>query len=356
MSTKKSQKWLMLVLFLALIVMACGNLPTVTEVASPVATEEPTRATKEPKESVPTFELSDKLFTHSSGAFAIYLPKGWESEERDDGVFAEDADSTAALDVSFSNLGVQLDKRGFDTYIDAVENNWFSSFEDYSPSKSEIQDDGSILRPKTVTLDGTSWMILSYYWQEDTIAYQQDFWMLEDRYDAYIDSLLEVANSMQTDTNAGAQSHLYAFRYGFTGPDNLFTFQVPYGWTYTREENDEDGVRIIGDTWTSPDEQMTVESLLYDEGQEVSKSLAGAFALELLRQFYANDLLIIEDKVQPDGSERLMWSSAVNHYKGTSFFETRGTTFLFLTWYVDDDHYDVYEPVWIDLVDSYDVP
>ena len=78
--------------------------------------------------------------------------------------------------------------------------------------------------------------------------------------------------------------------------------------------------------------------------------------MELLKQFYASDLRIIDDQVQPDGSERLNWASAENGGSGTTFFETRGTIFLFLTWFADDDHYDLYEPVWSDLVESYDIP
>ena len=43
-------------------------------------------------------------------------------------------------------------------------------------------------------------------------------------------------------------------------------------------------------------------------------------------------------------------------YSGTTFFETRGTTFLMLTWFSYDPYYDLYLPVWNDLLSTYDVP
>ncbi|MBN1310005.1 MAG: hypothetical protein JXB30_01210 [Anaerolineae bacterium] len=357
MSINRLPSWLVLSLMLVLLIMACtcSGASEATQVVSPVATEEKLEVTQEEPSSV-AFVLSDEIFIHSSGAFAVYLPDGWVTEERDDGIAANDPDDTAALDISFTNIGVSVDDETLGIYIDAIEANWFASFENYNAYDPEIQGDGSILMPKDVSSGGKTWTILSYYWQEGTVVYQQDFWVLEDLYDDYLDSLLAIANSMETDAAAGEDASLYAFRYSFTGPDGLFSFDVPYGLTYVREESDEDGMRVIIDSWTSPDGQMTVESLLYDEGEEVSRSLAGAIALELLRQFYASDLKVIDDLVQPDGSERLMWNSAEGNYSGTTFFETRGTSFLFLTWFADDDHYDLYEPIWLDLVESYDIP
>ena len=63
-----------------------------------------------------------------------------------------------------------------------------------------------------------------------------------------------------------------------------------------------------------------------------------------------------DDVVQADGSERLDWYSPSGGVTGESFFETRGTTFLLLTWVADDDYYDLYLPVWSSLLDSYEVP
>ncbi|MEK7742036.1 MAG: hypothetical protein AAB273_00135, partial [Nitrospirota bacterium] len=68
------------------------------------------------------------------------------------------------------------------------------------------------------------------------------------------------------------------------------------------------------------------------------------------------DMFITEDKVQKDGSERLTWYSNAQGIKGQSFFETRGSTFLMLSWIVNTGDYNIFSPVWDVLLDSYKIP
>jgi hypothetical protein len=127
---------------------------------------------------------------------------------------------------------------------------------------------------------------------------------------------------------------------------------VPESWLY--EFTYEEVVAV--DTFYSPDDHALIENIVYDDGEEVSKSEAGAFALELLREFYAEDIRITDDQVQPDGSERLIWNSPSGEYTGWSFFETRGTTFLLFTLIYDNAYEDIYFDVLNDVVETYDIP
>ena len=82
-----------------------------------------------------------------------------------------------------------------------------------------------------------------------------------------------------------------------------------------------------------------------------------AFAQELLADFYGIDDLEIEQEVeQQDGSVRLDWSSPSRDLLGETFYETRGTAVLVLTWIVPNDIYDLYVPVWSYLLDTYAIP
>ncbi len=386
MTTQKLSRWLAAPLALALAALACGGggspEPSATPFASPkptlkpaaTATEAPAteaaqptkepQATKTPKAQATSatapFTLAAETFAHSSGAFSINLPEGWEPEERSDGVYAASADGVASLDVSFTNAGLTFDETELDTYIEAMEQNWFGGFTNYTQESKEPQKDGSILVLKTFELDNRPRTVFSYYWQAGTVIYEEDFWADSDQYDAYADSFVEVANSAQTDPTAAEQSPLYEFRYTFTGPNSefqgpsqLFEFSVPYGWAYSiySEEN------AVADTFTSPDGLTKIENITYDDGTAVSRSEAGRFALTLLKDFYSvNDIKVTDDEVQADGSERLNWVSESGGFEGTSFFETRGTTFLLLTWIVNSEHYDLFFPVWQDLLSSYAVP
>jgi len=371
MKAKTLRPWLTLPVALALATLACGvggssNPPTETpspvqETAAPKpkptvtkAAPKPTQAAQETRAAPAPLSLSDKPYDHPSGAFSITLPDGWDVEERDDGLFTSSPDNVASIDVSFVNVGVELTAEELETFINAVEANWFGSFQDYQEESREPQDDGSLGILKTLKLnDGTEQTVFSYYELRGTVVYEQDYWVNSDEFDAYESGLVDMANTMTIDETAGAEAPMYNSTYTFTGPENLFEMRVPYSWTYATDSSD----TAIVDTFTSPDGLSQIENIAYDDGTEVSKSQAGAVALALLKEYYeVNDIKVTGDEVQADGSERLTWNSASKGWDGVSFFETRGTTFLLLTWIVDADSYDLYEPVWSATVESYTTP
>ena len=377
MNTRKFYPGLAVLLALGLAALACGGgrgaepsatpfvkatlpVPTATEAEAtpePEATEapQPTRTPRAQATSAAApFTLSSEAYSHPSGAFAINLPEEWEIEERDNSIFVSAPDSVASIEVSFVNVGVELDAEALDKFIQANEANWFGTFDNYTEEAVEPQADGSLGVLKTLEDGGAPNTVFSYYWLEGTVVYEQDFWVQTEHYDAYLDGLLEVANSMQTDPDAGAEADVYAVTYTFVDPSqNLFQFNVPYGWTYTTDS----GENAVLETFTSPDGLAYVDNISYDDGQAVSKSEAGRFALALLKEYYqVDDIKVTDDVVQADGSERLDWYSPSGGFTGESFFETRGTTFLLLTWVADDDYYDLYLPVWSSLLDSYEVP
>jgi hypothetical protein len=123
----------------------------------------------------------------------------------------------------------------------------------------------------------------------------------------------------------------------------LYQIELPVSWGYTQSESDDNTTFI--DTHTAPDGHALISNISYDDGRTVSKADAGQFALELLRNFYTkgvNDIKITHDQVQSDGSERLDWYSKSGNYYGSSFFETRGTTFMLFTT-IYDEGFDFYE-------------
>jgi hypothetical protein len=302
-----------------------------------------------------TIPLADTPYAHPSGAFTQILPVDWTTDERDDGVFINSPDGVASMDVSFVNVGVELTTDEFDTFVEAVEDNWFSSsFTDYERITDETEAEFRRIVGKTLKLeDGTEQAVISLYLMRGTVVFEQDLWVDSDQFDAYADALGDSTVSLTVDETAGALAPVYNSTYKFLGPRNLFEMRVPYAWTYQTDSSD----NAIVDTFTSPDGLSQIENVAYDDGTPVSKSQAGAVALALLKEYYeVDDIKVTGDKVQPDGSERLTWTSDSKGWDGESFFETRGTTFLLLTWIVDSDFYDLYEPVWTATVSTYIVP
>jgi hypothetical protein len=251
-------------------------------------------------------------------------------------------------------VGKTFDAATLDTYIKAEEANWFGTYNNYTAKASEKQSDGSLLVFKTLDLaDGTPQSVFSYYWQDGNVVYEQDFWVDSSSYDQYAAGLVQVANTMKVDSAAGGKANAYAVVYSFTDPNNLYQFKVPFGWTHATSTDTNTGI----ETFTAPDQLSYVENIEYDGGTAVTKTDAGAFALTLLKQYYkVTDLKVTNDTPQKDGSERLTWTSAAKGIDGESFFETRGTTFLLLTWVVDTNQYNFFQPVWTTLVNSYQIP
>jgi hypothetical protein len=339
--------------------------PTATKAAKATATEKPAATDAAPTDAAPTdqaptdtasapFTLSSTPYSHKSGAFTVTLPDGWKVEEADNSVFVSSPDNVASIDISFTNVGTKFDAGTLDTYIKAEEANWFGTFDAYTAKDPETQKDGSILIFKTLNLsDGTPQSVFTYYWQDGNVIYEQDFWVDSSAYDQYASGLVSVANTMKVDSAAGGKADAYAVVYKFTDPNSLYEFKVPYGWTHDTSTDTNSSV----ETFTAPDKLSYIENIEYDDGTAVSKTDAGKFALALLKQYYnVTDLKVTDDAPQSDGSERLTWNSASKSIDGESFFETRGTTFLLLTWVVDTNQYDFFKPVWTTVVGSYQIP
>ena len=340
--------------------------PTATKAAAkPTATAKAVQATDAaPTDAAPTdaatadgsapFTLSSTPFTHKSGAFTVTLPDGWKPQEADNSVYAESPDKVASIDISYTNVGTKFDAATLDTYIKAEEANWFGTFDAYTAKAPETQKDGSLLIFKTLNLsDGTPQSVFSYYWQNGNVIYEQDFWVDTSAYDQYASGLVSVANSMKVDSTAGAKADAYAVVYKFTDPNSLYEFKVPYGFKHDTSTDTNTSI----ETFTAPDQLSYIENIEYDNGTAITKSDAGAFALTLLKQYYkVTDLKVTNDAPQSDGSERLTWNSASKGIDGESFFESRGTTFLLLTWVVDSNQYDFFKPVWTVVVKSYAIP
>ena len=69
------------------------------------------------------------------------------------------------------------------------------------------------------------------------------------------------------------------------------------------------------------------------------------------------DIRVIGDQLQPDGSERLEWTSKSGGYSGYSYFEVRNkTTFLMITIEWVDSEKDNYIDTLNQIIESYSIP
>lgn len=337
--------------------------PTETsEPPEPTPTLRPPKPTPTPRalEAEPTpasgvlFELSQEPYVHPQGIFELYPPVGWDVTAEDDGsALFEAPDFTGAILVQVTNTGYALDPVAFENFVDARDVNFFSVYDGYEEVDRQIDaDNGTATVVKRLLFDDVPQTVVTYYDQHDQVIYVLDFWADEDLFDAYADGYDAFFDEVTIDTQAAADQDLYLWIMTFTGPADLFTIEVPTSWRYEMAEGD----FAIVDTFYSPDEHAVIQNIAYDDGEPISKSEAGAFALELLKTYYADDIKITDDQVQPDGSERLTWNSPSGDFSGISFFESRGTTFLLFTVMYDNPFEDIYLDVLDYTISTYQVP
>ena len=299
--------------------------------------------------------LSSQVYEHPAGIFDFYPFEGWEiTSEDDSSMWLEAPDFTGAIYFEVTNTGYELAPEAFEWFVTARDENYFLQYDEYQEVDRQVNpEDGIASVEKTLVFDDIPQTVVSIYDQHGQVIYVIDFWADSDRFESYDPGYDEFFNGITVySDDAAANQAVYGWLIDFYGPNDLFYIGVPESWYY--EFTYEDIVAV--DTFYSPDDHAIIENIVYDDGEEVSKSDAGAFALDLLKEFYAEDIRITDDQVQPDGSERLIWNSPSGDYTGWSFFETRGTTFLLFTLMYDNDYEDVYYDVLNDIVGTYDIP
>ena len=144
----------------------------------------------------------------------------------------------------------------------------------------------------------------------------------------------------------------------FTDRNGLYQIEVPGNWLQSEETGD----AYYIDQFKSPDGNSLIENLVYDDGDPFTGRSKGKFALALLHTFYSStgdegDIRVSDDKIMPDGSERLTWTSREGGYSGISFFEVRNDTIflMFTVEWLDDAEAD-YIDILNRSIESYVVP
>lgn len=323
-------------------------LPTATWPVTATPANTPT-----PQVVPPAFDLADTVYVHPSGAFSLVPPAGWSIDDDEASASFNAPDETGFIYVQITHTGYELDGPSFGSFVTNRDTNYFDDFDDYEVLGQEVNEaNGVATVTKFVTFDGVPQTIVTFYDQYGPIIYSFDFWADADLFDVYDPLYGDILESRQVEPGAAEDQIVYLWVYTFTGPANLFSFEVPTAWEYERTEAED----TIVDTFYSPDGHAVIQNIAYDEGTEITRSMAGALALELLRSFYATDIRIVDDQMQADGSERLIWESRNGDYSGISFLETRGTTFLMLTTMWDNPYEDYYFETLDYAISTYNIP
>jgi len=348
--------WLLaIVVFVLVVGLACGGGTPVPPTSAPAPTKAPATNTPEPPPTsdIP-FQLSATKYVNPSGAFSLYPPEGWSVDDSNTDAFFQPEDQKGAIYIQVTNTVVELADDAFGSFVGAREFNFFSGYDGYEASDPEYNAaEDAYIASKTLTLNEVPQVVSTIYYQKGSAIYSIDLWADADVAEAYF----EIYNGIVLEMDPAPVADMvgYNFIWTFTGPNNLYTLDVPMHWSWSHSE---DGGVII-DTFLSPDGNAGVQYIIYDDGTSYTKGQAGQIALALLNRSYtsgAGDIKVTKDTLESDGSETLAWTSLKSGISGFTNFEVRGTTILFLTMLSTDTFADVYNPMLNDILASYRVP
>jgi hypothetical protein len=187
-------------------------------------------------------------------------------------------------------------------------------------------------------VDDKEMRILSYYRQDGSTVLVMDCWSEAATFFPYLNGFEGIINSLQFDGQAAATAVALSTQ-TFRDEQYALSFEVPEYWLYEHISVD----NTNSDTFSAPDQRAAIQSLVYEDDEEVNKQLAGEFSLVLLREYYNPDIVITRDDVLTDGSERLEWYSPGGKYHGVTIFRTRDNMIWLATSLVDDAYQGTYQ-------------
>jgi hypothetical protein len=289
-------------------------------------------------------------YTHKNLIFRLKIPINWKVDEQEYFTDITAPDESGSIQVFAVNTGIELNELGFANFVDATEKNNFAGNTNYSLVE-RIVDNKKWVATLRSTFDTNKipQKLLSIYQREDSVIF---YIHLESNASSYEKNNLlfeQIIRSSFFNSASAAGFNPYNIVYDFTGSKNLFVIEIPTNWTY-KKDNINNGIQ---DKFISPDGHGRIENITYDDGNAITRGKADRIALELLKEIYAKDVRISEAKTQPDLSIRWSWNSTKNGIEGTTFYETRGTSFLMLTFFWDKDYSGIFNPLFNRLIETY---
>ena len=299
---------------------------------------------------LPTIRVTTEAYNQPDGLFNLLVPTNWSLRESQSSSTFSDPQGETTLTVRVVNTVYALDNESFRRLVETREKNIYAGYESYTeidrPSNEAM---GSISIEKQFSNRGVPTSVRSLYLMEDQAIFILDFWAKQDNFKAYQEVLDTIVKSVNVHPDSVSKLHDYSSDEDGNYKNRYFTIQVPVYWENKRTS----GENSVVDTFYSPDMRSAVQMVIYDDGESLSKNVAGDLVRTLLREQYARDVTVTSDNLLKDGRERLIWRSDLGKYQGVTLFETRNTALLLVTamWNNDFDEYFQWLPD--DIIKTY---
>jgi hypothetical protein len=299
---------------------------------------------------LPPLIFENVSYAHPDGLFTLRPPQAWISTDGEGFVTFNAPDYFAGFLLQVTNTVYLLEDNAFAQFATARDENVFNSYAnlsqvaiDFNYAENEITITNEISDEENTT------RIHSVYKRVDHAIFMFEFWTEDVLFEHLLVQIERLFDEVNISIEAANSLPTYHWVYRFEGAEGLFSFEVPTSWKYIKIRRDLTEV----DRFEAPDEHAIIESITYYNDEELTKSQAGLLARSILSNQFLDDIAIIDDQVQLDGSERYTWISYSMDISGKTFFDLRGMTFIMYTVKYDNSHEDLYREVLEHSINSY---
>lgn len=315
------------------------TIPTQSLPTSVLPTQTPRSAQVELSVTpTPTQEPEIKKYTHPDDIFELSIPETWSVQLNGEMTKVTGPTSEASIHLQVVNTIYELNQESLTRLVDAREINTFGEYDGYIEVDRQVNNrDGSIVVEKRLLVDGESKIVLTQYRQSGQFVLVLDLWSGIDYFDGNSAELSSIIASLSLGENL---AEVIENKGNLLSPFNngSISMEVPQHWNYQNSL----GENSVVDTFISPDERAIIQMAVYDDGEAITGSVAGAFVRNLLRNYYAKDIIVTSYKYLPDGREELIWRSGGSNYEGLTYFDTRNTELYIYTVMMDKDYKELY--------------
>lgn len=327
---------------------------TVVPTRSVAAGVEPTHIPRStqvepPATPTPTQKPETRQFTHPDDFFELSIPDTWSVQLDGEVTQVNDPTSEVSIHVRIIDTIYELNQESLARLVDAREANAFGDYDDFIELDRQVNDrDDSYEVKKRLLDDGESKIVVTRYHQAGQFVLVLDMWSGQDYFDSNSEELASIVASLSSGESLAEaienQSNLLS-----TFNNGSISIDVPQYWNYRSTL----GENSIVDTFTSPDERAIIQMAVYDDGEPITGSVAGAFVRNLLRNYYAKDIVVTSYRNLPDGREELTWRSSGSNYEGLTYFDTRDTELYVYTVMMDADYQELYNDLLSQVLNSF---
>lgn len=300
--------------------------------------------------ATPTPKPATRLYEHPDGIFAVTIPETWSINSEGNFTSMVDSSSRVRIDIQFINTGYELEPDSLTQMVDSRETNKFGEFDNYLETTRDADaEEGSYYVEKRLTDGGEPKYILSRYQQIGPNVLVLDLYSDHDYYVANETDLTDIISSLSIAGGDGISEGVHGTNLLTTFSNGAYSMEVPGYWEYQNTIAE----HSVVDTFTSPDGHAVIQMIVYDDGQFISGSVAGAFVRNLIRNYYAKDIVVTSYRYLPDGREELIWNSSGSNYEGITYFDAHNTELIIYTVMSDVDIRETYSELLDNALNSF---